>query len=161
MNRYADVPWLDHETSFQHHEAAPRDADGQHRQRRINRQQKDAALESPDRAVHATGAFGKHDHRARGSDEIAHTLQDSRARILAIDEQMSRPLEMPAEKRDTTQRFLRHDSQLQRQRREENRDVVDALMVRRADLAALATEVLETGDADTNPRGLQDEPGPG
>ena len=63
-------------------------------------------------------------------DELRHPLQDAGAGIRAIDEQVPGPLQVPAEKRNPPERLLRDDPQLQRQRREHDRDVVDALVIR-------------------------------
>ena len=58
------------------------------------------------------------------------------------------------------ERFLRDDPQLERQRREQDRDVVDALVVGGEDVAARRIEALEPVDSHLHAGGLQDQPRP-
>ena len=60
-----------------------------------------------------------------------------------------------------SERRLRDDAQLQRQRREQDRNVVDALMVRGEHIAAPGIEPLETADHHPHAGRLQDPRRPG
>ena len=64
--------------------------------------------------------------------------------IAAIDQQMSGAAKVPAEKRKPPERLLRDDAQLKRQRRENHRDVVDALVIRDEDVSLARLHALET-----------------
>ena len=88
-------------------------------------------------------------------------LDDAGARVPAVDEQMTGPLEMPAEKREPPERLLGDDPQLQRQRREQDRDVVDALMVRGEHVAACRARA-RSSPLDRHPHAgrLRDQPRP-
>src|SRR5207342_900016 len=79
----------------------------------------------------------------------------------AIDQQMPGALKVPSEERNAAERLFRNDPQLKRQRREDDGDVVDALVVRRDDIAARGIDVLEARDANADTGGLQDQPRPG
>ena len=97
----------------------------------LDRQQHAAGLEQPDPTVRATGAFGEHDQRQALPDQRLPSPQDAGAiGIAPIDQQVARPAKMPAEKRKLPERLLGDDAKLERQRREDDRDVVDALMIR-------------------------------
>ena len=94
------------------------------------------------------------------TDKPRHLLDDARSRPRSIDEQMSRPPQMPSEERDSAERVLRDDPQLIGERAEEDRDVVDALMIRGEDVAARRIEALEAADPHPHPGRLQDQPRP-
>ena len=78
----------------------------------------------------------------------------------AIDEQMAAAPQMPAEHRKPRQRLLGDDPQLIRQRREDHRRVVDALVVRDEDVGRARRDPLEPFDRDANAGGLQNQPRP-
>ena len=84
----------------------------------------------------AARALGKNDERARAATRLAIRFRMPAPGFLPIDEQVTGPPQVPAEKRNPPERLLRHDPQLQRQRREHDRDVVDALVIRREHVAA-------------------------
>src|SRR5438309_11259443 len=80
--------------------------------------------------------------------------------IPAIDEQVAAAFEVPAEHRKPRERFLRDDPQLVRQRREDDGDVVDALVVRDEDVGPARLDAFESLDRDADAGRLQDQPRP-
>ena len=74
----------------------------------------------------------------------------------AIDEHVSRAPQVPAEEREVAERFLRDDSQLIRQRPEQDRNVVDALVIGDEDIRPARLEPLEPVDRR---RGHRSSPG--
>ena len=117
VDRDRHVAGARHQPALEHHVPAAGDADRHDRQPRVDRHEEHAALEARDRAIHAARALGKHDERPRAADQPRHLLDDAGARILAIDQQMPGPPQVPAEKRETPERLLGDDPQLQRHRR--------------------------------------------
>ena len=67
---------------------------------------------------------------------------------------------MPSEKRKAPERFLRDDAQLERHRREDDGDVVDALMVRDEHVGLAAPHPLEPLHTHLDARRGQNQPGP-
>ena len=59
-----------------------------------------------------------------------------------------------------TERGLGHDPQLQRNRGEDNRDVVDALVIRREHVAAMRVELVEPAHRHAHAGRAQQQPGP-
>src|SRR5690348_6203203 len=70
--------------------------------------------------------------------------------MTAIDKQMAAALQMPAEHGKFRQRFFRDDPKLKRQRPEQNRRVVDALMVRHEHVRSAGRYPFETFDRYTD-----------
>ena len=83
-----------------------------------------------------------------------------RSGLTAIDEQMTRADQMPAEKRKAAERLLRDDAQLKRQRREDDRDVVDALVIRDEYVRLARLHPLEPLDAHVHACRRKDQPRP-
>ena len=119
---------------------------------RVDRQQERAPLESPDRAVDAARAFGKHDQRMRCARPAAPSSSTMPAP--GFCRSTSRwPVRCRCQPRNgnPAERLLRDDAQLQRQRREHDRDVVDALVIRGEHVAARRIEALEPATATRTP----------
>ena len=79
---------------------------------------------------------------------------------LTIDEQVSAAAQVPSEDGKPRQRFLGNDPQLVRQRREDHRRVVDALVIRDEDVGLARRDAIESFYGDFDARGFQDEPRP-
>ena len=156
----SDVRRLGPQPSFRHHRAGADDRDRDDRQLRFDREQEAARLEFRDMTVAAAGAFRIDDQR-RLRDQRPPPLENAGAiGILAVDEEMLAAFQMPAEHRKFRQRLLRDDPQLVRQRREDDRRVVVALMVRDEDVVRAGLQTLETFDGDANAGRLQNQPRP-
>ena len=80
--------------------------------------------------------------------------------ITAIHQQVSRSLQVPSEKRKTPERGFGDDPKLQWQCREENRDVVDALMIGGEDVALGRIDQFKPGGVDANTGRLENQPRP-
>src|SRR4029434_6225044 len=78
----------------------------------------------------------------------------------AIHEHVSGSTQVPAEKRKAAERFLGDDPQLIRQRPEQDRNVVDALMIRDEYVRSVAVEAIEAGYLNANAGRGQDQPRP-
>ena len=121
-----------HQLSLRHHVAAADDATGT-----IGRPASIASRNVPplnraDRAVDAARAFGKDDQRHAARSPAAPS--SSRCRPPGFFRSTSRcPVRRRCQPRNgnRAERLLGDDPQLERQRREQDRDVVDALVVRR------------------------------
>src|SRR5215204_4227698 len=83
-----------------------------------------------------------------------------RVRTLAIDEHVAGPTKVPAHERDVSQRFLGDDPQLVWERPEEDRDVVDALMVCDEHVGASGLQALESACSDAYTRCGQNQTRP-
>jgi hypothetical protein len=120
--------------------AAARDADRHDRHPRFDRQQEQPAFERRHLPIAAPRTFGKNDQRRAVVHQVRHLLENCRARALAVHEQVPGPAQVPPQKRESAERGFRDDAQLPRHRREYDRDVVDALVIRREDVAAVRVE---------------------
>src|SRR5215471_10560987 len=80
--------------------------------------------------------------------------------MTAIDEQMSPAPQVPAENGKSRQRFLRDDPELKRQRPEQNRSVVDALMVRDENVGRARRDPFKPFDGHAHAGGSEDEKRP-
>src|SRR5687768_4263583 len=78
----------------------------------------------------------------------------------AIDEHVPAAAKVPAQERNSSERVLRDDPKLIRQRPEEHGDVVDALMVRDEHVGPAGREPLESFHRNMNPGGPEDQPRP-
>ena len=81
-----------------------------------------------------------------------------RAGIRAIHEHVSGAQQVPPHERNPAERFLCDDAELERQRGEDDRDIVDALVIGREDVAPGRIEALEPLDGHADAGGLQDQP---
>ena len=139
----------------------PIDRERHDRQARLDREQKAAGLEARHAAVGAARALGVDDERQPVGHERPPSLQDARAiGMLSVDEQVAAALQVPAEHGKPRERFLRDDPELIRQRREDHRRVVDALVVRHEDVRRAGREALEALDGDVDAGRLQNQPRP-
>ena len=75
----------------------------------------------------------------------------------SVDEHVTRAPQVPSQKRNVAQRGLRDDSELIRQGPEEDRDVVDALMIGHEHVRASRLESAQALDLHTYARCHQDE----
>src|ERR1700733_8851211 len=80
--------------------------------------------------------------------------------MLPIDEEMPAALQMPAKHGKLRQRLLRDDPQLIRERRENDRRVVDALMIRDEDVGRARDDALEALERHADAGGLENQPRP-
>jgi hypothetical protein len=78
----------------------------------------------------------------------------------AIDEQMPAALEMPAEHRKARERCLCDDPELKRQRAEDHRRVVMALVIGDEDVGGAGRHALEALDGDADAGRVQDQARP-
>ena len=78
--------------------------------------------------------------------------------MLAIDEQMSAALQMPAEDGELRDRFLGDNPQLKRQRAEDDRRVVMALVIGHKDMRRARRQPIETFNINANAGRLQNQP---
>src|SRR5207237_6340369 len=154
------VAGADHQPPFLHDMPAPRDADRHDRHTRLQREHERSSLEARNRSVHAARPFGEDDQRMMLPHEPGHLLDDAGARPRSIDEQMSRPLQVPSETGDLPERVLRDNAQLIRKGGEDDWNVVDALVVRGEELAARLIDSHEAIDVHPHPRRLQNQARP-
>ena len=142
--------------------AAAHDRQRHDRQTGFERQQKAAGAEVRHAAAFAPRAFRKYDQRKAIGDETPPLLEDARPiRIASIDEQMPGPLEVPSKKGISAKRRLGDDSELERKRREQNRDVVDALMIRHEHVGLARRDALEPSHRHPNAGRHQNQRRPG
>ena len=161
VNLKRHMPRARHEAALLHDMAAAGNRQRHDRQPRLERKQKAPAFESADVPVRAARALGKNDQRNAVGDEPAPAAQNARPIwIAAIDQQMPGAAQVPTEKRELPERFLRDDAQLKRQRRENHRDVVDALVIRDEHVGFAALDAVETSHAHIHSRRRQDQPRP-
>src|SRR5262245_60906718 len=81
--------------------------------------------------------------------------------MATIDKQMTSAFQMPAEYREFRQRFLGDDAELKRQRPEQHRCVVDALMIRYEDVGRSWRHTLKTFDGHANAGSFENQERPG
>src|SRR5689334_14969602 len=81
--------------------------------------------------------------------------------MAAIDEHVPGAAQMPAKEGNAAERFLRDDAQLIRQRPEENRNVVDALMIRDEDVGLPRLEAAQSFSTYMDAGGDENETRPG
>jgi hypothetical protein len=116
--------------ALQHHVTAPNDRQRHDGKPGLESKQEAAALEPADAPVATARALRKDDERQAARRQVRGPSKDLRSvGMPPIDQHVSRAPEVPAEKRDAPERLLRDDPQLKRQRPEEDRDVVDALVI--------------------------------
>ena len=127
----ATCPGHGHEPALCHHMHGALDGDGHYRQPGFQGEQETAGFEPADGPVSASRAFGKDDQRDPIGNQMPPPLQYARPiGIAPVNQQMTCPHQMPAEERKSSERFLGDDAQLKRKGREDDGDVVDALMIR-------------------------------
>jgi len=157
-----DIPRLRAETALLHDVARSNDSKRNDRQSGFERKQKAAGLEPPDRAVPAPRPLGEDNQREPVLHERAPPVEDANVvGVLAIDEQMPAAAKVPSKHREPRQRCLRDDPQLVRQRREDDRNVINALVIRDEHVRRAGSDSLEALHAHADPGRLQDEPRPG
>src|SRR5712691_8565044 len=148
--------------SLRHH--VPR---ADHRERNdgqpgLDGEQETAALETADAAIRAARALRVDHERQPFRHERPPAPENARAiGMTAIDEQVAATAEMPPEHRESRQRRLRDDPQLIRQRGEEDRRIVDALVIGDEHVRGARRNPFETLNANVDPGGLQNQPRPG
>ena len=127
-----DVAGPRRQLALLHHVTAADDRDRHDRQARLHRQHDAAALE----LAHAAGRGCACPRERRSatarstSAALAQPKMPARSGLAAIDQHVAGALQVRAEHRKAAERFLRDDAQLKRDRPEQHRDVVDALVVR-------------------------------
>ena len=127
---------------------------------RLDRQQKIPPLKRPTRPSTLRVPFGKDDQRVAGAHQRPDLLEHARARILTRDEHVPGPREVPAEERESAQRILGEDAQLERQVPEQHRNVVDALMIRDEQGTLVARHALDAARRDLDAGRRQNQPRP-
>src|SRR5688572_12689052 len=157
-----DIPGIRCESAFQHHVTAADHGDRNYREARLEREIETAPLEASEPSVAASRALWKHDEAEAVRGQSRRPSKDPRpVRTAAIDQHVPRAPQVPAEKRKVPERLLGDDPELKRQRPEQDRDVVDALVIGDEDVGAIAREPLEAHDLDPDPRRRQNQPRPG
>ena len=157
----ADVARRRHELALAHHEAAAVDRDRHHRQAGLDRHHEGAGAEARERAVEAAGALREHEQRVARLHQHAHLAEQVGAGVLAIDQDVAGARQVPAEERKAAQRGLGQDPQLEVERPEQHRDVVDALVVGGEHVAGAARQPIEPAQLEGDAGRLQDQPRPG
>ena len=164
MNRVVDdqtdVGRLGPQPPLRHHRPGADDRDRDDRQLRFDREQEAARLELRDVTVAAARPLGV-DHQRRLRHQRPPAFEDTGAiGIPAIDEQVLAAPQMPPEHGKLRQRLLGDDPQLVRQRPEDDRRVVDALVVRHEHVVRARLDAVEPFDAHADAGGLQNQPRP-
>ena len=140
-----DVARIRGQPPLQHHVAAADDRERHDGQAGFERQVEAAALERRDAAVPAARAFGEHDERQPVRRQARRPGEDrSRDRAACGRRACARcAADASPETGMLPERLLGDDAQLKRQRPEEDRNVVDALVVGDEDVGAARLEPLE------------------
>src|SRR5262249_20790556 len=134
------------------------DREWHHRETSLKREEKAAALEARDATITTARSLGEDDQRQTIRRQACCPPEDLRAIGMApVDQHVTSAPQMPAEKRKVAERLLRDDAKLKRQRPEQDRNAVDALMIRDEDVRATGHEPIESLDTDAHARRHEDE----
>jgi hypothetical protein len=155
-----DAAGASHQPALPHDQAAAVHRDGHDRNARLDREHERATLESRQPAVGAARALGEHHQRDPLVHERTHAAEDLETGMLPIDQHVAGAGEVPAEEREPAERRLGHDAELIRQRPEQDRDVVDALVVRGEEVARARIQPLQSRGVHRHTRRDQDETRP-
>src|SRR5581483_2242348 len=134
------------------------DRDRHDRRFRFHREQEGAALEISQTAAGAARAFGKDDDRyARGELRLRfRQARHRRGAVGAVDEDVARGHQRPAEEGDVGERLFRDPAELEaRQTLYHHGNVDVALMVRDEDVGTAAVQPLKAGDLEIDAGGFQ------
>ena len=96
----------------------------------------------------------------RMGSALAHAKMPLRSGRRAIDQHVPGAAQVPAEERKAAERVLGDDAQLERQRAEDHRDVVDALVIGDEHVGRARRQPLEALDLDAHAGRGQDQPRP-
>ena len=112
-------------------------------------------LKAPTRPSRLRGPLRKHDQRVTAANHGGHLIERGPTGPRPIDEQMPRVAQVPAQHRKGAERRLGENAKLEGNRRDQDREVVDALMVRHEHVRAAGRH--ETASPGVHPHSRRDE----